>query len=350
MGQGIGNFIVCTLVQCVNHLDLNEPLTLHYVKASLYDGLKNDNIWNVLDEGFQDPVNTTHQIVNSSFQIVFDVILLLIPLPVIRSLKIRSSAKGMLVFSFVDSEPYESGYQICEADKDASCIVGLIIVYAISFVSLVATAMRLYKVTSFFYTSGPNAGAVKAELSYWTVIELTTAIFCANLPALSSLLKFARGQVATTSARKASYPTPSSAHSKRLRKASDDNDYMLSSSRKGGTRFWPLSVLNSSGGDSTVNSKDAISKATYEDLAEFDFSSHMKGARGDDHGRSAQIHGGGSGGSGDSGDSYGRSLSSEERRRGDKNGTSMTVEQQAPVDGIYRTYEFSAVVEKGLAI
>ena len=80
---------------CCPCLELNEPLTTSLVKASLYDGIKHETIWNILVAGFRNPVNTTHQIVNSSFQIVFDVILLLIPLPVIRSLKIRSSAKGM---------------------------------------------------------------------------------------------------------------------------------------------------------------------------------------------------------------------------------------------------------------
>ena len=69
-------------------------LTIHSVKASLYDGLKDGSIWNVVNGSFRDPVNTTNQIVNSSFQIVFDVILLLIPLPVLRGLKIKSGAKG----------------------------------------------------------------------------------------------------------------------------------------------------------------------------------------------------------------------------------------------------------------
>ena len=202
--------------------------------------------------------------------------------------------------------------------------------------------MRLYKVTNFFYTTGPDAGSVKADLSYWTIIELTTAIFCANLPALSSLLRFARGRLSSRYDRKSSFSTPSGAQGKRLGKAPDANGYTSSSRKKGGPRLWPLSVLNScSSRASSNNSKDGMSKATYDDnLTDFDFSYKSRN-RDDEHSCNAQIRGG------DNSGENGRSPSSDERYRNGKNGTSVTVEQQLPIDGIYKTYEFSAVVEKG---
>ena len=127
-----------------------------------------------------------------------------------------------------------------------------------------------------------------------------------------------------------------------LGKAPDANGYTSSSRKKGGPRLWPLSVLNScSSRASSNNSKDGMSKATYDDnLTDFDFSYKSRN-RDDEHSCNAQIRGG------DNSGENGRSPSSDERYRNGKNGTSVTVEQQLPIDGIYKTYEFSAVVEKG---
>lgn len=218
-------------------------------------------------------------------------------------------------------------------------IVGLFIVYFISFVSLVATAMRLYKVTTFFYTVGPNAGAVKAELSYWTLIELNTAIFCANLPALSSLLRFARSQIGTSAARKSSFTGPSNAHSKRLRKASDDNGHTLSVNGQGRARFWPLSALKTS-----CDTKDGMSRVNCEKVSESNFSIYTRGSGEEEHGHRVQIFAGGRG------DSF-RSHSGDKQFRNDKQFASVSVEEQpTPMNRIHKTYEFSAVMEKGVAL
>ena len=217
-------------------------------------------------------------------------------------------------------------------------VVGLFVVYFISFVSLVATAMRLYKVTTFFYTVGPNAGAVKAEMSYWTLIELNTAIFCANLPALSSLLRFARGQISTSAARKSSFTGPSDAHGKRLRKASDDNGCTLSSGGQGRGRFWPLSVLKS-----TDDTKGGMNKVNCDKISESSFSTYTYGSGEDEHCHRVQIFAGG-------GNESSRFRSADKQIRSDKRVASVSVEEQPPMDGIQKTYEFSAVMEKGFAL
>ena len=198
--------------------------------------------------------------------------------------------------------------------------------------------MRLLKVIAFFYTVGPSAGAVKAELSYWTLIEINTAIFCANLPALSSLLRFARGQIGTSAARKSFFTRPPDAHNKRLRKASDDNGCTVSSKWQGRGRLWPLSAL-----DSSYETKDSKSRASCERFSGPHFSTHMYGSGEDDCNHRVQIFAGHGGGSF-------RFLSADERIRSDKHAASVSVEAQPPMDGIHKTYEFSAFTEKGIAL
>ncbi len=65
-----------------------------FIKATIVEGEREGSIWNILDGEFRDPTNTVNQIVNSSFQILFDIILLSIPIPILWRLRIRNSAKG----------------------------------------------------------------------------------------------------------------------------------------------------------------------------------------------------------------------------------------------------------------
>ena len=68
--------------------------------------------------------------------------------------------------------------------------MGLIIIYILSFLSLTATIVRLYMV--FIYNRAENlldGGVARLDYSCWTVVEIMTAIICANLPATSSLIR-----------------------------------------------------------------------------------------------------------------------------------------------------------------
>ena len=82
--------------------------------------------------------------------------------------------------------------------------MGLIIIYALSFLSLAATIVRLYMVVVYNSAEGILHGGI-ARLDYicWTNVEMTTAITCANLPAMSSLIRqFSRKRIKNSQAYK----------------------------------------------------------------------------------------------------------------------------------------------------
>ena len=70
-------------------------------------------------------------------------------------------------------------------------LVGLIFIYLLSFFSLAATIVRLHSVIQF----DSNIRQVQSltqrmAYSYWAMLEIMTAIMCANLPALPALHRY----------------------------------------------------------------------------------------------------------------------------------------------------------------
>lgn len=69
-------------------------------------------------------------------------------------------------------------------------VAGLIIIYVLCGVSLVATIIRLIMVAQFTESGNPLEGAVnRVKYVYWGVIEIATAIICANIPTMPPLFR-----------------------------------------------------------------------------------------------------------------------------------------------------------------
>ena len=101
VGQGVGNFTVCNIFKILIFIFVSYTYHFYDQKASLVTGIRSRTIWNILDGDSEDPMNTTHQIINSCFQIFFDLVLLAIPIPILRKLKIRKSAKGLYIYQIL---------------------------------------------------------------------------------------------------------------------------------------------------------------------------------------------------------------------------------------------------------
>ena len=64
------------------------------------------------------------------------------------------------------------------------------VIYALSFLSLAATITRLVKVAQFVQSTDVVDQMVRRlDYTYWAIIEIMTAIMCANLPAMPSLVR-----------------------------------------------------------------------------------------------------------------------------------------------------------------
>jgi hypothetical protein len=112
---------------------------------------------------------TILQISHGSFQTLFDLIILAIPPPFLYKMKLGWNKK-----------------------------IGLIVIYCLSFVSLAATIVRLAESIDFHISQGSSDDLLHTFVSRidyvtWTMIEVTTAIICANLPALYALVRLVRG-------------------------------------------------------------------------------------------------------------------------------------------------------------
>lgn len=72
--------------------------------------------------------------------------------------------------------------------------VGLLAIYFFGFVSFSATVVRLQKSITFRNTksSRETQFALQPTYTFFTSVEINTAIVCANLPALSALLRYTR--------------------------------------------------------------------------------------------------------------------------------------------------------------
>lgn len=79
-------------------------------------------------------------------------------------------------------------------------LVALVIIYLLSFLSLAATIVRLVKVVQYAQRDDQwDAIVLRFDYTYFAVIEIMTAILCANLPTMSSLLRHISSSKATQS-------------------------------------------------------------------------------------------------------------------------------------------------------
>ena len=77
------------------------------------------------------------------------------------------------------------------AAKIGKISAGLVIIYLLSFFNLAVTIVRLDAVIEFANIANLfEAAAERVQYAYWGVIEVMTAIMCANLPAMSAFLRF----------------------------------------------------------------------------------------------------------------------------------------------------------------
>ncbi|KAI9779994.1 MAG: hypothetical protein M1816_003276 [Peltula sp. TS41687] len=98
---------------------------------------------------------------NSGFQSAIDVILLLYPIPILIKLKANHQTK-----------------------------VGLAIIFSLGIFSLSATLIRLSRSIKFSRLNNYVLTVpMQPELALWTLMEVNTAIICANLPAISALFR-----------------------------------------------------------------------------------------------------------------------------------------------------------------
>ncbi len=184
--------------------------------------------------------------------------------------------------------------------------------YAISFVSLAATIIRLVKVIGFYNATNETSGQKRIEHAFWALVEACTAIFCANLPALSSLLRIMRGRVQTTDRKTSTAPSSSGGVFKAVAKS-------FSSTRKSHT------IHSVSETELTLTSTaGAKDKGAKTNPASSDSLSGAYAGFVDDRNNSAQIFVG----------KHGKPY--------------VTMDREQNSQGICKTYEFSARVEKGL--
>ncbi|KAI9827953.1 MAG: hypothetical protein M1826_006149 [Phylliscum demangeonii] len=98
---------------------------------------------------------------NSIFQSIIDVVILLLPIPILVKLQTNRRTK-----------------------------LGLAFVFSLGIFSLVTTIIRLRTSIRFSRLKTLVEGiAMEPELSYWSDVELNTAIICANCPAISALFR-----------------------------------------------------------------------------------------------------------------------------------------------------------------
>ena len=70
------------------------------------------------------------------------------------------------------------------------------ILYAISFLSLASTIVRLVKVAQYEEFKGDSDRLRRSlNYTYWAILELMTIIICANLPAMPSLVKHSHHRI-----------------------------------------------------------------------------------------------------------------------------------------------------------
>lgn len=155
---------------------------------------------------------TMIQLVNTCFQLVFDLIILAIPLPFLLRMKLRRGKKGKsssptlcwhhLTRSFSSRWP---SIPSTPADFPLSLTtVALLVVYSLSLASFAVTAVRLaqcvdFRVIEHSASLDPfEAFIARVFYLFWTSMEVATVIIVANLPALYALWRRARGRADDT--------------------------------------------------------------------------------------------------------------------------------------------------------
>ncbi|KAI9674012.1 MAG: hypothetical protein M1829_003855 [Trizodia sp. TS-e1964] len=104
-------------------------------------------------------------VASGSFQVSTDALLLLLPIPILRSLHCSRRTK-----------------------------VGLFLLFSLGTFAMVASAMRLYQAILVQRATGIDGLLAYPPFQLWTDLETNTAIVCANVPALSSLFQRLRKQ------------------------------------------------------------------------------------------------------------------------------------------------------------
>lgn len=110
----------------------------------------------------------TIQATNASFQTLFDVLLLILPIPILSTLKVNIHIK-----------------------------LGLFLLYLLGSFSLVATAMRLSKAIPFSRLSGEKQIYYNPTITAWTYVEIYTVLICANLPGVAAMFRKAGKKIKT---------------------------------------------------------------------------------------------------------------------------------------------------------
>lgn len=86
-----------------------------------------------------------------------------------------------------------------DSAKKSCCVVGIVFIYLLSFVSVTATIVRLVSVLRFHSKiTQRDLVSQRIDYSYWAILEIMTAIMCANLPALSALYRRTIGKDSST--------------------------------------------------------------------------------------------------------------------------------------------------------
>ena len=126
--------------------------------------------------------DTKLQLTNSSVNIVVDVIVILLPVKIVTGLHVNWKRKRGLDTKMLRSRTQNSA-NLC-------FLVGLVILFSIGFVVLVATALRLAKISQLRHTLNKQqfleAFVYLSDVMLWSRIEIGLAIICANVPALAA--------------------------------------------------------------------------------------------------------------------------------------------------------------------
>ena len=160
------------------------------------------NPWDAKYDGKAECFCELLAVVNSSFQVVFDVLILLIPFAIFRTLKLNKSMKSKFsIVSLPDiiiyrSYEYDRLSSLAHADCDP---VGICFIYVLGLLSFSMTVVRLHLALD------RDASATFVQLrekfttfSFWTIIETTTALICANLPPMTTMLRRVYSKLVST--------------------------------------------------------------------------------------------------------------------------------------------------------
>ncbi|KAI9785078.1 MAG: hypothetical protein M1816_000548, partial [Peltula sp. TS41687] len=139
--------IAYTLANCLASIFSLEPVRAH---------------WDSTVKSTKTRLRPEHlQTSNSAFQATVDLIILLLPIPILAKLQTNRPTKFALAF-----------------------------IFSLGIFSLSTTLVRLSRSIKFQHlTTFLDGVAMQPELTYWTDIEVNTALIVANLPALSALFR-----------------------------------------------------------------------------------------------------------------------------------------------------------------